>query len=276
MEQLHRLGFEPVLAAHALDETGYTAGSAAERAADINAMFADPAVKAIIASHGGRVAHGVLGHLDWELIAANPTIFMGFSNITSLNLALHARTGLVTFNGNMVIWHLGMDPTDYDLEELLAVLVEGRTGPVRKNSTWTTVRDGEIGRGKLVGDATGLRGLAGTPYAIPLDEDLVLFFEGMSDPPDLTQSILYHLEYMGVFARTRGVLVGSDGAAFTGSAPEVPFVDILLEVAAYHEFPVVRCDDFGHGCPNTVLPVGIEAELDPSTATLSILQSPVR
>lgn len=275
MQALRELGFQPVLGRHALESTGYTAGSSQDRASDINEMFADPSTRAIIASHGGQVANGVLRHLDWELIRSTPKIFMGFSNITTLNLAIHARTGLVTFHGNMVIWHLGMDPSDYDLTELVAVLAEGRTGLVPKNSEWRTVRHGEVGEGRLIGEAMGLRGLAGTPYAIPLDEDLILFFEGMADPPGVTQTFLHHLDYMGVFERTRGVLVGYDGTAFEGEPPEVPFVDILLEVTERHSFPVVRCDDFGHGCPNTVLPVGVRVRLEPTTATLEMLEPAV-
>lgn len=122
----------------------------------------------------------------------------------------------------------------------------------------------------------GLRGLSGTPYAIPLDENLILFFEGMADPPGATQTFLYHLDYIGVFERTRGVLVGCNGTAFEGKPPEVPFVDILLEVTERHSFPVVRCDDFRHGCPNTVLPVGVRARLDPTTATLEMLEPAIR
>ncbi|MDX1659245.1 MAG: LD-carboxypeptidase, partial [Nitriliruptorales bacterium] len=174
LECLREMGFEPVLAEHALAETGYTAGSAEQRAADINAMFADPSIRAIIASHGGQVAHGVLPHLDWDAMRTNPTIFMGFSNITTLNLAIHARTGLVTFNGNMVMWHLGMEPTDYDLDEFRAVLMDGRSGRVPKNSSWVTVRDGDARPGRLVGDALGLRGLAQTAYQVPFDDDLLL------------------------------------------------------------------------------------------------------
>ena len=272
MTTLRELGFEPVLGDHALAETGYMAGRPSERAEDINRMFADPGVRAVIATHGGHVATSVLRHLDWELIAANPTIFVGFSNIEVLNLGLHAYTGLVTFHGNMVMWHLGMEPTAYDLAEYVAMLVDGRTGPVAKNSPWTTVRGGTVGHGRLIGDGFGLRGLAGTPYSLVVDTDVVLFFEGMSDPPGVTETVLYHLEYMGVFQHTRGVLVGNDGAAFEGKHPDVPFTDILEDVTADYDFPIVKCDDFGHSCPNTVLPVGAQVSLDPSTSTLAILE----
>ncbi|MDX1449960.1 MAG: LD-carboxypeptidase [Acidimicrobiia bacterium] len=275
MEVLRDLGLDPFLSDHALAEDGYMAGSPQERANDINALFADPGVAGIIASHGGHVAQSVLPHLDWEVIAANPKVFMGFSNMTTLNLAIHALTGLITFNGNMVIWHLGMDPTEYDLSEFRAVLMEGRTGAIAKNSEWRVVRRGPPGTGSLIGDAVALRGLAGTAYALPLDRDLVLFFEGIVDAPGIVDTQLRHLEQMGVFDRTRGVLIGSDGAGFTGAAPEVPFSTILLDVTSAYDFPILECDDFGHGVPNTVLPIGIRARLDAEGASLDLLDPPV-
>ncbi len=276
LETLRQLGLDPVLSEHALLETGYMAGSARQRASDINAMFGDASIAAIIASHGGQVAAGVLAHLDWSLIRSHPKIFMGFSNITVLNLALSARTGLVTFHGNMVIWHLGMGPSDYDLAEFRAILMDGRRGPIGKNSDWHTTRGGEAGVGRLIGDAMGLRSVAGTPFQFPLDEDLILFFEGDSDPPGATRSYLDHLEYMGVFERTRGALVGYDGSRFSGKAPAIPFAEILADVASGYDFPILKCDDFGHASPNTVLPLGIRARLDPMTVTLELLESPVQ
>ena len=100
----------------------------------------------------------------------------------------------------------------------------------------------------------------------------MLFFEGGSDPPGATQAYLRHLDFMGVFERTRGVLIGYDGESVWGK-PEVPFSEILSDVTDRHRFPIVTCDDFGHGCPNTVLPIGVPATLHADTATLEILES---
>src|SRR5512147_3000749 len=82
MQFLRDLGFETVLAEHALKEDGYSAGTAQERAADINAMFADPNVHAILSSHGGSTANSCLPYLDWNVIRENPKILMGFSDLT--------------------------------------------------------------------------------------------------------------------------------------------------------------------------------------------------
>ena len=94
LDTLRRLGFDPVLAENALADLGYQAGPPEARAADINRMFADASVRAIIASHGGQVAYGVLRHLDWEAIRQQPKVFMGFSNIDPLLMLRVIEHGL--------------------------------------------------------------------------------------------------------------------------------------------------------------------------------------
>lgn len=279
IDVLKELGFEVVLSEHALAEGDgrwdFRAGSAVERANDINAMFRDPSIRAVISSHGGHVANGVLPHLDYQAIADNPKIFMGFSNIVWLNLAIHASSGLVTFHGNMVIWHLGMDPSDYDLAEFRRVLVDGGQGIVPQNTQWRTVRDGPVGEGRLIGEYSGLSRLAGTPYALALDEDLILFEEGMIDTPGVAEVVINQLEQLGVFRRTRGLLIGNDGSAFTGQKPPVPLEELILDLTSEYDFPILKCDDFGHASPNTVLPIGVRARLDPTTPHLELLERAV-
>src|SRR5688500_2380892 len=91
-------GFEVTVARHTLGEAGYVSGSPEERVADIHQLFGDPSVKAIIAAIGGGHSCQLLPLLDWDLIEQHPKIFMGFSDLTVLNLAIHRRTGMITFN----------------------------------------------------------------------------------------------------------------------------------------------------------------------------------
>lgn len=131
---MRNLGFDILLGEHALKEGGLAAGTPEERAGDINAMFANPDVKGIISTHSGLAANSCLPLLDYELIQSNPKILLGFSDISTLHLGIYAQTGLVTFHGNMVMYYLGMEPQEYDLQEFLSRLVAGEIGPVNKNS----------------------------------------------------------------------------------------------------------------------------------------------
>ena len=94
---LRSLGFKVKIAPHTLNSIGFVSDTPENRVADIHAMFLDPEVKAIIASIGGDHSCHLLPLLDFDLIAAHPTIFMGYSDVTVLNVAIHAMTGLVTF-----------------------------------------------------------------------------------------------------------------------------------------------------------------------------------
>jgi len=97
--QLQRLGFRVRVAEHAFNHHGHVSDSAENRVADLHAMFADPEVAAILATIGGDHSCHLLPLIDWNLIRSNPKIFMGFSDMTVLNVAIWSQTGLVTFNG---------------------------------------------------------------------------------------------------------------------------------------------------------------------------------
>src|SRR3546814_17123315 len=85
---------------HSAARYGGLAGTDAERAGDINAMFADESVKAVSCLRGGSGAARLLPLLDYDAIRANPKVLLGYSDITALPCGIHAQTGLVTFNGS--------------------------------------------------------------------------------------------------------------------------------------------------------------------------------
>ncbi len=123
---LESLGFRVVLAEHAMGRRGWVSGTPEERAADLHRMFADPDVKAVMAAIGGDHSGQLLPHLDFDLIAANPKVFVGFSDVTVLNLAIHARTGLVTFNGPTLMTDFAEfpEPPAYSVEHFLRAVAE--------------------------------------------------------------------------------------------------------------------------------------------------------
>ena len=99
---LERLGYRTIQGEHILKTYGYLAGTDEERVADLHVMFANPEVKAIMCIRGGYGTPRLLSLVDYRLIARNPKIFVGYSDITSLQLALWKKCGLVTFQGPMV------------------------------------------------------------------------------------------------------------------------------------------------------------------------------
>jgi muramoyltetrapeptide carboxypeptidase len=103
-EHMRSLGFEVKVAPHALNRIdGWLSDTPENRAADIHAMFSDPEIGAVVASIGGDHSCQLLPHLDWDLLRSNPKIFMGYSDITVLNVAIWKMAGLGTFSGPTLI-----------------------------------------------------------------------------------------------------------------------------------------------------------------------------
>ena len=175
IDQLKSIGFNVRMAPHALSHQGYVSDTAANRAQDINELFADPEIKAIIASIGGDHSCHLLPLLDFDLIARNPKIFMGFSDITVLNVAIWQQTGLITFNGPALLTDFAEYPTHAGLHRRIlpesachwvagggrvtftgldgGVLGSFQGGVPRRmlpNPGWTWLKPG-LGEGKLIG-----------------------------------------------------------------------------------------------------------------------------
>ena len=100
-EAMEAFGFKVKTGAHYDARRGHLAGTDAERAGDLNAMFADRTVKAIVCTRGGSGAARLLPLLDYDSIRRNPKVLLGYSDITALHSAIHAKTGLVTFHGQI-------------------------------------------------------------------------------------------------------------------------------------------------------------------------------
>lgn len=122
-ESLEALGLTVRLGEHLLERHGYLGGDDKARAADINALFADKEVAAIHPIRGGWGSSRVLPHLDFDLIRRNPKVLLGYSDISALLLAIHAKTGLVTFHGP-----IGMGRWDaFSIDYYKRVLFDGET-----------------------------------------------------------------------------------------------------------------------------------------------------
>jgi muramoyltetrapeptide carboxypeptidase LdcA involved in peptidoglycan recycling len=164
---LERLGFKVRVAPHAFENAGHVSASAAARAADLHALFASADVRMILATIGGDHSCQLLPLLDWDLIRQNPKVFMGFSDITVLDLAIHARTGLVTFNGPGLLTDWAEYPEMPDFSRVQAVRAVTRPLPMgdlapspwwtEEFLDWSTGAD--ISRPRVRQDSTGWRWL---------------------------------------------------------------------------------------------------------------------
>ena len=265
-------GFRVKIASNALGNSlGYSA-SAQEKASDINEMFSDKEVKAIICSQGGQNANSILPYLDYELIKNNPKVFLGISDITVLLNTLYLKTGLITFHGNDVMWGFGREHEPYNEQEFFERLIEGKIGVINKNRDWKCVREG-VAEGKLIGgNLHCMLKLAGTEYFPDLN-DAILFLEdfGEEGTPGEVNQLFHQLKQIGGLEKIKGLWLG-----FYKTKSKVQIEDIAQEVVADYDFPILQCDDFGHNTPNTTIPIGIKAKLDATNCEVELLEPCVK
>jgi muramoyltetrapeptide carboxypeptidase len=273
-------GYRVKLGEHVLDRDDYVAGDARERAADLGAMFADPDVDVVQCLQGGYGSAQVIPYLDFEVIAANPKAFVGFSDITALHVAIRQRTGLATFYGNGLLGVGDPETTAFSKERLLHVLRGNDAGEVPRNPDDPYVRP--IRGGKVTAPLAGgclwlLMQTLGTPWEVDL-EGTILFFEDYYLPPYQADGILTQLAHSGKLAEVRGVVVGDmekcDWGDHPRGWPRTRSIEDVLEVHLEPlGVPVLYKLPLGHGKHLATIPLGVTATLDADARTLTIEQS---
>lgn len=264
---LKNLGFKVKVGKNALKNTLKYSATPQEKADDINSMFANKEVKAIICSQGGANSNSILPLLDFEIIKNNPKIFLGISDITVLLNAIYQKTELVTFHGNDVMFGFGREHTTYDEQEFIDRLAEGKVGEVKHNSEWKCVREG-ISEGILVGGNLGcINKLAGTEY-FPEFKDKILFLEDhdASTSPDKVECYLSQLKQIGVFEKIKGLWIG-----YYNHKSKISYEEVVMNVLKDYDFPILKCDDFGHNTANTTIPIGTRIKLDATNKQVVLL-----
>jgi muramoyltetrapeptide carboxypeptidase len=268
---LREMGFQIKKSRHLTASTLGFAATPEEKAADIHTMFQDPDVHAVICAQGGDTANAPLHLLDWDLIAAHPKVFLGLSDITVLLNAIHSQTGLITFHGNDLLWGFGLDLTAYEQDEFDRVLRRGETGPIPQNAPRRTLRAGQAEGTLLGGNLRCLLKLAGTPFWPNLD-GAILFLEAYEISPKACHTAFHQLAQMGIFDRINGALIGYIDSMQRDGGQGPYMEDILLQVAQAWDFPILKINEFGHNCPNTVLPVGGRVRMDADRQELEVTE----
>jgi muramoyltetrapeptide carboxypeptidase LdcA involved in peptidoglycan recycling len=302
IQYLRSLGFRVKIAPHALSQRGFVSDTPRNRADDIHTMFLDPDVKAIVAAIGGDHSCHLLPLLDCGLIRSHPKIFMGFSDITVLNVAIWAETGLVTFNGPALLTDFAEYPRMFEYTEHYAMRALSDGHPIgliepsswwteefldwsekadlerprerQPSPGWTSLKDG-YGEGVLIGGCLeSLQHLRGTRFW-PSWEDALFFFETSegAPSPETVDGLLMDYENMGVLQEINGLLVGRPMRYSDQQKQQLR--EVILDRTRRYGFPIVTDMDFGHTSPQFTLPIGCRARIDAETRQFSIVEPAV-
>ena len=240
------------------------AGADAQRAADINALATlDRLPDIALAIRGGYGATRLLAQLDYgalrERLAGTGTVLVGHSDFTAIQMALHARSGLVTFGGPMLGPDFGAEvPNELTMGHFWRT-VRSACG----TADWGTRDTAEIDvEGPLWGgNLAMLCSLIGTPY-FPAIDGGILFVEDVGEPPFRIERLLYQLHLCGVLGRQRALLLGH----FTQCRPAgydngYDLAQGFAQLRGVVRIPVVDGLPFGHEPDKFTLPFGVPARL---------------
>ncbi|MBF8187901.1 LD-carboxypeptidase [Nonomuraea sp. K274] len=263
VRRLEGLGLKVVVGAHALDRQrlGYLAGGDAERAADLQAAWCDPAVSAVFCCRGGYGAGRLLGLLDWDAMrAAGDKVLLGSSDITALHNAFAIELGVPTLHGPMPANDLvgGEDGPEPRTWESLQAALFGTGAPVQGDRVLAPGRaEGVLAGGNL----SLLASMCGTRWQ-PSFAGRVAFLEDIGEEPYRIDRMLTQLLQAGVFDGVRGIALGS----WVNCGDPYPVLEDRLGALGV---PVLAGLPVGHGSPQMTMWLGRLGVIDTESCSLA-------
>jgi muramoyltetrapeptide carboxypeptidase len=247
---------------------------------DLHSMFADPEIKGIVAT-GGYGASQLLDRIDYDLIRGNPKIFIGYSDVTALHLAIHKMTRLVTFHGALTV------ESEYTQQyvkdavfktEPVGLVTNPEKSSGRFQAGLRTIRPGKATAPLMGGNLSLIAATMSTPYEIETD-GTIFFIEDVNEEPYRVDRMLTHLRLAGKFDKVKGIIWGicseCGGLNRTSSGFVYTLGEVIDNLLKPLGVPVLSGMTIGHTSDRLTLPLGVQATLDADKGTLDILEAGV-
>ncbi len=267
------------------------AGSPLQRSEELVELAALPDNPLLIASTGGYSCNEILPHLNYGLLnELRPTI-CGFSDVSTLLLALHANTGVRCLHGPTVLASYGQfgGVDEYTHGRLLDSITDGQPillhppewlviepsrwddgddAPSRKTPSggWMPVHGGIAEGPAIVANLEVFEGLLATPYLPPL-HGAVLILEAADGPVERIVRQLEHLDQTGELKRVSALVFGR---LPWNIDPDQRLHEVLAALGRRHGMPVLADFDVGHTDPKITIPLGGLVRVDAGAATLAL------
>jgi muramoyltetrapeptide carboxypeptidase len=285
-ERLEKMGLKVVFGKYIYRREGYFAGTDLQRAKDLNSMFVNPKIKAIFEIRGGWGSDRILPYLNYKLIKRNPKIIVGFSDITALLIAIHKKTGLVTFHGP-----LGVEPwPPFTVNYMKQVLFEGGLSTfsnptnefnldvdiIQTKNRIQTIQSGTATGSLVGGNLSVLVTLLGTKYE-PNWKNKILFVEDVGESNYQIDRMLSHLELAGVFKKIKGFIFGKCTRCTVAKYGYGSFTikEIISHYVKPRHLPAFMGSMIGHEPKIFTLPEGVLVEVDADLGTIKMLKPAV-
>jgi len=284
LKNLENMGLKPKYSDAAFFKKGYLAGTDQERIADFHQMIKDPEVKAIWCLRGGYGCTRIIEQLDYNLIRQNPKIIIGYSDITSLLLAIYAQTGLVGFHGPVAISDEFTPFTALQAETILfgnttlPHIIPFQTQSVEKFALGHepyTITSGKASGVLTGGNLSLLVCLPNTKFA-PSYKGKIVFIEDVGEKPYRLDRMLTYLIDATDLKEAAGIVLGVFNDCDT-KEPEnsMTLHEVLKDRLTPLNIPCFYGFTFGHVVDICTFPIGIKAEMDTELKQVSLLEQSV-
>lgn len=279
-EALEGLGFEVKLGKSLMNRRGHLAGTDTERAGDLNDMFADKNVKAIVSIRGGSGAARILPLIDYKTISKNPKPLLGYSDITALHCAIQSQTGLITFHGPMGSGNWNsfnvsqFEKVFFEKEKMIFENVHDKSDDlVDKSNRIQTLKSGTAEGKILGGNLSVLTAISGSPY-YPDFKDAILFIEDVGEDPYKMDRMMSTLKLNGTLGQIRGFIFGQCSECEPGGGYGSLTLDqVLDDYILPLNIPAYSGAMIGHISKQFIIPVGAKVAMDSDKGTISLLES---
>lgn len=273
-------GLKPVMMPSVGKRPVNFAESVRSRAADFNQAWADPKLAAVFCMRGGFGSQHILDQIDFESIRRNPKVFLGYSDITALHLAIHKRTGLVTFHGPVPLSGFSGYTQEHFRKALFGTGPIGdvsnpkETDKLRPRHRTRAIRPGTA-KGRLIGgNLTLIATTMGTPYEIET-KGKILFIEDVGEQIYSLDRMMTQLRLARKLQEAAGVIWGECNDCpprdnKPSSASPYGLGETVDNLLGDLGIPVVAGMTIGHTVDQLTLPLGVQATLDAAAGTLRL------
>ena len=274
------LGFELVLGKHNEEIDEFNSTSIEARIEGFHDAFKNPEIKGVVSVIGGFNSNQLLRYIDWELIKNNPKVFLGYSDITALQNAIFAKTGLVTYSGPSYSSFGQKLYFDYTLQYFKKCLFSEESFEILPSKIWTNddkwwenqdARNPIPNTGPYVineGSAEGMilganlctfNLLQGTEYFPNLENSILFIEDDEGATPQLLDRDLQSLIHQPGFTDVKGIVMGR--FEIKSKITRGKLTAIIKSKKELANMPVIADVDFGHTQPMITFPIGGEAKI---------------
>lgn len=277
---IEKLGYRVKIGKNALKSEGYLAGIDKERLSDFHEMFKDKNVKAIFCSRGGYGAFRLLEKIDYKIVKNNPKIFVGYSEITALQMAILHKTGLVTFAGPMPAKDFVDEIDPYTEENFWRMITsEKKMGRLK-------FPDGNKLPGITKGNATGrmiggnlsvLSPMINSDFLPPF-KDKIIMLEDVGEVPYKIDRMLNQLRISGAFKKMNGLLLGRFVDCFEHDPTKKTLTlgEVMEDYLGAIKKPVIYTFPHGHIDSKLTLGFGLMMKMNATRGFVEITEGGVK